>query len=713
MFRVMVVMRLMRYFPHRPASGQLSGWWILLFLLLTMVSVLSGCRNGQEEVAVRKAESLRAFAGAPARVVWVQDMGDNRDVSARGNRLRLMGYDSEDGLGERVLLPGPENFYRPLITPSGRQIVFSDFHRRQVRVVDWSGKHRRDLTLGRALAVWRDPASGVDWVYVGRSTEGEPETGSTRLYRVQLDNPQVEEPVWDTMPFGDAVHLSGDGRFFSAEIANADCALIDTGSGEARRYGKGCWPAVSPDRSHRFWFFDGSHRNLEMVDTRQGTRSRIHLASAPGIEGEEVYHPRWSNNPRFMVMTGPYRIRQGGNNIRGGGAGVEVYAGRFNSDFTGIEAWFEVSSNQRADFYPDLWVAGNAPDEGGGTALQESVAPEREAPEPLQWPVVKNTLIFAWDNAAAKNEWTGADGRLYQAKIIAEGMARFGLNYRMDLRTGWYGADRLPGPDPREYEALKAVTLAFVAIRPPGRKQGDGLLLTLGGGPENRTRLRVEQGGLVLEEQREGRPMRITRLGQLPAGASLVLLELDSEQVRLRIDRTEARTYPGNVTPVRAWPLIFGTSRQKEGPGWNGLLERVALYGGRLDTQEQEQLVRDFFQKGKTARPVKPVTVRAELVSASTLPLPEDILPYRRGLVVEEYRVVELLQGELEEREILVARWVILDGKRLSGVERSAGTVYELQLDAFDNRPELEGERLSMESDNLLLPMYYQLDFSF
>ena len=59
---------------------------------------------------------------------------------------------------------------------------------------------------------------------------------------------------------------------------------------------------------------------------------------------------------------------------------------------------------------------------------------------------------------------------------------------------------------------------------------------------------------------------------------------------------------------------------------------------------------------------------------------------------------------------ILVAHWAILGGEALPSAERSVGELYELRLDSFDNRPELEGERLSMESDNLLLPMYYNVE---
>ncbi len=690
---------------------KLPGITGMIFLLMGLLIFLGACRNEQPQVKASEISTLHEFAGAPARVVWVQDLGDNTDVSAQSDHLRLMGYDSEDDQGERVILPGPENFYRPLITPSGNQVIFSDFKNHRVQVVDWSGRNRRDLTTGRALAVWHNPADGIDWVYVGRSSEGYQKPGSTRLYRVQLNKPSIEELVWKTMPFGDAVHVSGDGRYFSAEIANAECALIDTDRGQARSYGKGCWPGVSPDQAFRFWFFDGSHRNLEMVDTRKGTRSRIHIAAAPGIDGHEVFHPRWSNNSRFMVMTGPYMIRQGGNNIRGGGAGVEVYAGRFNPAYTEIEAWFRVTNNQRADFYPDMWIAKTAQADQGKAVPQEAVSQDSSPAEELRWPVVNKELLFAWDNAAAKNEWIGAGEQLYQAKVVAEEKARFSLNYQMDIKTGWYRASRLPELTPADYTDTDAVSLEFVVTPPLPKEQADGVILSLGGEPANQTSLRHEQGLLVLEERRAGQDALVTRLGQLPEGRSHVVLILKPEQIFLKINDENPKKYQREISSFTTWPLIFGDSGIKKDPGWNGLLEHVALYGGSLKVQEIERLGQGYEQMLETAAAIEPVIVRAELVSTSTIPSPEDILPYRRGLVVDEYKITELLQGELKDRNILVARWAILDGESIPEAVREEGKVYELRLDAFDNRPELEGERLSMESDNLLLPMYYQLDF--
>ena len=159
-----------------------------------------------------------------------------------------------------------------------------------------------------------------------------------------------------------------------------------------------------------------------------------------------------------------------------------------------------------------------------------------------------------------------------------------------------------------------------------------------------------------------------------------------------------------------AWPLLIGGGPHKNSHGANVLLDRVALYGGELHDDEVKQTAQLYSRMHKTVQKITPIVARVELLSASAIPLPQDILPYRRGLVVNEYRVVELLQGAIKDPVILVAHWAILGGETLANAERSVGEVYELRLDAFDNRPELEGERLSMESDNLLLPMYYNVE---
>jgi hypothetical protein len=56
----------------------------------------------------------------------------NRDIQAKGIQLQLMGFDSLDGQHER-----------PLLSPNGRQVIFTDRLRGRVMLCDWSSNRFR------------------------------------------------------------------------------------------------------------------------------------------------------------------------------------------------------------------------------------------------------------------------------------------------------------------------------------------------------------------------------------------------------------------------------------------------------------------------------------------------------------------------------------------------------------------------------------------
>ena len=291
------------------------------------------------------------------RVVWVQDTGDGTDFNATGTQLVLMGLDSEDGRGERPILSTVSNYAKPLITPAGDQIVFSNRHERGVYVVDWDGTGLRRLADGFALEVWRDHGTGVDWVYAGTGEADTQAISYHQVRRYRIDDPGAGELVWDRSPVSeDNFQLSADGRRASGVFPWPDVGLADLVSQRWDKLGEGCWTGLSPGGLGLLWYFDGAHRNLTLVDTESDERWRIQINDASGIDGFEVYHPRWSNHPRFFTMTGPYAVGDASNKIRGGGSRVEVYLGRFSEGFRTIEAWTHVTRNTRADFYPDAWI---------------------------------------------------------------------------------------------------------------------------------------------------------------------------------------------------------------------------------------------------------------------------------------------------------------------------------------------------------------------
>ncbi len=101
---------------------------------------------------------------------------------------------------------------------------------------------------------------------------------------------------------------------------------------------------MSTVRGPIMWYFDGSHRNLTLVDVRSDKRWVVNINKVPGFGNDEVYHPRWTNHPRFVAMSGPYNLG-GANQVRSGGAQTEVYLGRFSANYSQVEAWARVTTN--------------------------------------------------------------------------------------------------------------------------------------------------------------------------------------------------------------------------------------------------------------------------------------------------------------------------------------------------------------------------------
>jgi len=313
---------------------------------------------------------LERLTGVHTKAVWVQDVGEGRDVFARGSGLVLMGYDSRDGRGPRAILEDSANYLKPIITPDGDKIVFSNREGRFF-IVNWDGTGRRKLGGGVALDVWRDPETGAEWVYAGTAWGKGKGTSFAQVSRFRLDDPDIEEVVWE----GDHVDLnnfqkSRDGTRFATLFPWPHGGVGQFSDGTWDKYGRGCWVSMAPDNSYRMWIFDEGHKNLHIFGP-DGASHVVNINSAPGIDDYEVYHPRWSNHVRYMAKTGPYKVGEGSNKIRGGGRDVEVYVGRFDPQLESVEAWVRVTHNERADFFPDVWVQG-----GDKAGVLKTAAPE-------------------------------------------------------------------------------------------------------------------------------------------------------------------------------------------------------------------------------------------------------------------------------------------------------------------------------------------------
>ncbi|MDA0576891.1 MAG: hypothetical protein O3B24_02200 [Verrucomicrobia bacterium] len=343
------------------------GYGLISFIVLGLTA--PAFSSGSEGDTSRQ---VRDLTGARTRIAWVQDQ-ENRDTFAQGDRLILCGFDSDDGNGERTIVPEPGSCAKPLITPRGDRVVFSNRKTGKICVVNWDGSQMKAIADGFALDVWSDPETGAEWIYAGTGELDDKGESFSEVRRFLIDKPSDSQQVWSKAPASrDSFQLSLDGKRACGLFPWPRSGVAVLPDKEWKQFGTGCWTSMSPDNSYMAWVFDGAHRNVIIHQPDAVKSWKVGINRADGIDGHEVYHPRWSNHIRFMMMTGPYKLGSGSNRIRGAGPDVEIYLGRFSADMGGIERWVKITSNGKADFYPDAWV------EGGEKAALERPAAGQE-----------------------------------------------------------------------------------------------------------------------------------------------------------------------------------------------------------------------------------------------------------------------------------------------------------------------------------------------
>ena len=673
----------------------------LLGILVVMLTILF-C--GGPAVAAG-GDRVEQWVGTHTRLVWLQDHGDGADSLAHGNKLMLFGYDSRDGRGERPLLDKVDNYFRPLFTPEGDQVIVSNRLTRRMSLVDWASGKVKDLGEGVAVAVWREPGRNLTpwrsnlWVYCFSGLQPENKYGTSQpLYRFRLDSPKKKELLWDkTNMAWDNVQLSRDGEILGGLFPWPDGGVLWTADKRWQRLGQGCWTSLSPDNSKLLWIFDGLHRNVQVHDVKGGKSWTVNINGAPEVGGFEVYHPRWSNHPRFFAITGPYLKGEGGNRIGGGGEKVEIFLGRFDPKVEKVEAWLQVTNNGRADFYPEVWI------DGGDKAELTAAAKQQEAAkQPAAAVAVKpGGRIFLWENMKAANQLPEKSPiGFFQCNIDLRGRALFTPQLRLSTGGG-YGdtgeAGKKMGPALARSGRL-ALTLALL----PEAEQA-AAIATFSAGAAAVAELRQQGGDLQL--------LTVSGTVSWPKALAVgarrhLALNLADGRAELFVDGTSAGVREARVdfaaNAVDSFILGDGNG------GLRAQLEAIAVYDRPLAKGEIDLASRQAREQAGQGALAEPLVVEGTLLERTEVPAPDAIGAYRRALVVNVYKVDRVRRGNYAQERILVAEWAILDRTVVKSYTEPAAPE-ELVLEPFANHPQLEGERQMMDVFEPDLEMYYRL----
>ena len=681
------------------------------FLFLILFSF--GCDNPQNSVA----NPLEQFTGTHTRVVWIQEQGKGADSFAFGNNFKLMGYDSRDGQKERALLAETGNFYKPILTPDGKKVVVSSRRQHKIYLVDFEKKKKISLGKGVAVDVWQDPASGTIWVYALAGDGKASKYHTTHpLIRFSLKNPKKRKLIWNKTHLSwSNFDLSRDGKFAGGLFPWPHAGILSFEKNNWKRYGKGCWTALSPDNSAVLWIFDGLHRNLNFINSFTGQVWTTSINNDPGIEGFEVYHPRWSNHVRYLTMTGPYVEGEGGNKISGGGRKVEVYIGRFSPDLKSVEEWLQISDNDRADFYPDVWLAYGSRSNFSSPKVEE--IPDSNSNQDTYWPRNSKQLIFLWKNMLAENKTTD-DSLLgfQQFRVSPRQLAHFNRFLEMNLNRSGFATS---------WSETKAVDmirkdggfgLEFLYTPSATTPQSNGAVIRLQSG-EGRDSLRFSQKvkNINLEIFAGGNQVGRIKLADVlqPQRPEHIYISLQEKELKLFINGRLMKNIYLPVKPLSSWRdirLIFG-QLESASSGIDGALSYIALYTGSIKEADITRNAQRVTGSLEERQDVETIQFKGKLIEVSTVPSPDGLGAYRRALVVNRYLITGVEQGSYTEKEILVAQWAVLDRTVLPETKKfKEGWITKLRVEKFDQHPELEGERLMMDMFDPDLELYYQVN---
>lgn len=687
-------------------------------------------------------ELLALTDGARVKLVWPRNVDpEGLSLYNEADGHELVVFDTAEG-AERVLVEEPGSFVNVMVTRDGKRVIWSDLVNECAWIIDYDGSNRRKLLEGDdwvVLSTRWDAEEQVEYLYTAADYVRVWELGNrhdedekARVYRYRLTDEGVDresaELIWDQTGIESQFTLSADGRYAAGSFPWPNVGVIDfeTNTWQGRNEGGwGCWPAMAPDNSYRYFYMRGNHAEIMVYDHDSEGARRISLnEDMPGNLGTmDCAAPRWTNHPRFLTAAYPLDGSREENTVRG-----DLLIGRFDERFERIEQWVQVSSSPNREANGYAWIeTGVTPEHpegtgetGSATALPAGGGAAVEAAD--QWPVSRTNLLFSYSNrsqiVALDMEGNPLQGYgIGPNGLRPQGQAYEGPHGALVMHAGHYVASRTAEPLSAALGESRAFSFQL-RIHPADMLQQGDIFSVPGKDDQPNIVLSQRDNRLLLalgsaDEGAEPEPVELMIMGG--AAVHVAVTWQDGE---LRCYRDGQRVYPrtGSEPPVIDGPDVWEVDDMILGDAdnrWAGRIQKFAFHSDVLTPEEVAAEAAMLAALEADRAPAPRLRITGRLLEKSS---PPDLTnaPYYRGLSVYLYEV-DALEGEPLEgvklyENIRVAHWTVFDREAVLFTQVEEGQMIELVLEPFERHEDVLGPEFLVDTvADLEAPMFFDV----
>ncbi|HSD26222.1 MAG TPA: LamG-like jellyroll fold domain-containing protein, partial [Vicinamibacteria bacterium] len=345
------------------------------------------------------------------------------------------------------------------------------------------------------------------------------------------------------------------------------------------------------------------------------------------------------------------------------------------------------------------------------------MASARVPVELTAWPGTGEGLVFAYRTDGAAPAVRDVDsGHERTFSVVPHGRSRYDAYGALRVAGGWFEVEDLPERLAAAFRESNAFTLEATVWPELERTEDPARIVSFAYDAKSQN-LSLSQDGSdavlrVRVTKDGGKDQAAVEFGHLLPDMPNHLLvtyrpgRLVAYQNGQRVLDTDG--IQGDLSDWRdEVSLALGADPAGGGRNFAGRIEGVALSTRFFEPTEAAEHANAYLHEIGEREPVPRLRMQARLVASSVLPTPEQILPYREALVVNEYEVPEKRRERIGAERVRVAHWAVLDGRAQPVPNASAAGPVWLELEPWERHPRLESTYLSDTLDvDPEIPLY-------